>query len=233
MSEMSYTWPVVGIHETVKYWNVIQMTCTWNCQVLKCHVHDLYMKLSGIEISYTWPIAGIHETVRYQNVIYMTGIVGIHETVRYILCKTQIVISTSHLLSEFQMSILFIEAWHLSIFLTSKYSRSHLLSLSPGKRGMANSSFIQTKVEVIRIVNFKTKYSINSNFSPLSIVFWMDGFAAVSSEWRVMIFWHCPKWKPGLHRNNHPSVKIPKIHFSVAYLHQHCHVWSTELLGSY
>ena len=30
---------------------------TWNCQVLKCHIHDLY-------------IVGLHETVRYWNVIH-------------------------------------------------------------------------------------------------------------------------------------------------------------------
>jgi len=117
--EMSYTWPAAGIHETVRYWNVlyhnawadkrychsiyppytlaqpfifpytlgcmiarttnalavanwpptvwetlpdwimVQVSCTmgfytWNCQVLKCHIHDL------------------HETVRYWNVVYMT-----------------------------------------------------------------------------------------------------------------------------------------------------------------
>ena len=42
--EMSYTWPIAGIHDTVRYWNVLCMTCsryTWHCQVL-----------------YTWPIAG-------------------------------------------------------------------------------------------------------------------------------------------------------------------------------
>ena len=70
--EMSYTRPIAGIHETVRYWNVRH---TWNCQVLKCHIHDLwqlYIKLSGIEMSYTWPVAGIHKTVRYWNVMYMT-----------------------------------------------------------------------------------------------------------------------------------------------------------------
>ena len=58
-TEMSYTWPVAGIHETVRYWNVIYMTY----------------------------IAGIHETVRYWNVIYMTYIAGIHETVSSLTCR--------------------------------------------------------------------------------------------------------------------------------------------------
>ena len=50
--EMSYTRPMAGIHETVRYWNVIYTTYgryTWN-------VHDLwqvYMKLSGIKMSHT------------------------------------------------------------------------------------------------------------------------------------------------------------------------------------
>ena len=56
---MSYTWLIEGIHETVRYWNVLYMTYsrfTWNCQVLKCPIHDLqqvYTKHSGIEMSYS------------------------------------------------------------------------------------------------------------------------------------------------------------------------------------
>ena len=39
-----HTWSTAGIHKTVKYWNVIYMTCsryTQNCQILKCCIHDL------------------------------------------------------------------------------------------------------------------------------------------------------------------------------------------------
>ena len=77
-SEMSYTWPTVSIHKTVRQWNVIYMTYsryTQNCQEVKCPIHDLqsvYTKLSGSEMSYTWPTVGIHKTVRQWNVIYMT-----------------------------------------------------------------------------------------------------------------------------------------------------------------
>jgi len=85
--EMLGTYPMAGIHETVRYWNaryISYVRYTWNCPVLKCSVHILcqvYMKLSGIEMLGTYPTAGIHETVRYWNVIYMTcsvaGMTGI------------------------------------------------------------------------------------------------------------------------------------------------------------
>ena len=73
---MSYTWITAGIHETVRYWNVIYMNYsryTQNCQVLKCHIHELQQvhTWNCQVLKYMNYNRYIHETVRYWNVIYM------------------------------------------------------------------------------------------------------------------------------------------------------------------